>query len=131
MKKLILVTQLMCLAVFSACSIETSIEPHSHRSKLLVNVQGNNSNGTISEGGYLTIEIIGEDYDGISSIDLRILAIGIDQEFVNYSSNEHWEINQTFDIDEIYPDEPREIYVTLTDDEGNLYPRTLRLRVDE
>lgn len=132
MKKIIIVINLVvCLTLFSACTLEASFEPGGYKSKLSVRVDGNNDNGSISEGGYLSLKIIGEDYDGISHIDLRIPAINIDQEFTNYSNNEHWEINQTFNVDTIDFSVSREIYVTLTDNDGDIYSRTFRLKVEE
>ncbi|MEX0273096.1 MAG: hypothetical protein AB3N16_01825 [Flavobacteriaceae bacterium] len=131
MKKSIVTAYLVSLALLGACTIETSFGSEGYNSKLSVRVNGNHKDGSISEGGYLTLKIIGEDYDGISSIDVLIPAIGVDQEFVNNSRNERWEINQTFQVDTIYADVSREIHVTLTDTDGDIYTKTLRLKVHE
>lgn len=77
------------------------------------------------------MRVVGEDRDGISKIWLRIPSINVDQEFTNHSNNEHWEINQTFNIDTINFDLPKEIYVTLVDTDGFEYSRTVGLRVNE
>lgn len=131
MKKISIALNLVCLVLLNGCTLEASFEPGGYRSKLSVKATGNNNDGSISEGGYLTLKIIGEDYDGISHIDLRIPAINIDQEFTNYSNNEHWEINQTFNVDTIDFNAPEEIYVTLTDDDGAVHSRTFRLKIQE
>lgn len=132
MRKIFFVALLIgCLGIQNSCTLEASFEPGGYRSKLSIKAIGNNSDGSISEGGYLAVRVVGEDRDGISKIWLRIPSINVDQEFTNHSNNEHWEINQTFNIDTINFDLPKEIYVTLVDTDGFEYSRTVGLRVNE
>ena len=131
MKQIIIALNFVCLVILSGCTLEASFEPEGYRSKLSVSATGNNIDGSISTGGYLTIQIVGEDDDGISQIRLRIPSINVDQEFTSHATNEHWEINQTFDITSIDFDAPRVIYVTLVDNDGSEYSRTISLKVDE
>ncbi|WP_350287406.1 hypothetical protein [uncultured Croceitalea sp.] len=132
MKKTILAASLLiCLCFQGSCTLEASFESGGYRSKLAINAIGNNSDGSISTGGYLNIEIIGEDYDGISQIELRIPSINVDQTFFNQSDDTRWQINQTFTVDTIDFDAPRRIYVMLIDNDGSEYSRTISLRVNE
>ncbi|SNZ01786.1 hypothetical protein [Flagellimonas pacifica] len=131
MKKIVAAFSLLgCLVLPTACTLEASFESDGYRSRLSVNTNGNNPDGSISLGGYLTIKIVGEDHDGISHIDVRIPTINVDQEFVNVSNNERWEINQTFNIDTINYDAPHKIYVTLTDKDGVEHSRAFNLKIE-
>ena len=134
MKKIVFaLLPLGCMLIQSSCTLEVSFDSEGHGSKILVNAIGNNNDGSISVGGYLAIRIVGEDHDGISQIRLRIPSIKIDQEFINHDHNndERWEINQTFNIDSIDFDAPREIQVTLIDNNGSEYSRTIGLKIYE
>lgn len=134
MKKIVFaLLPLGCMFIQSSCTLEVSFDSQEHESKISVHAIGNNSDGSISEGGYLAIRIVGEDYDGISKIRLRIPSIKVDQEFVNHNHNndERWEINQTFTIDSIDFNARKEIQVTLIDNDGSEYSRTINLSVNE
>lgn len=132
MKKIVFTTLLLgSLCIQNSCTLEASFEPGGYSGKLSISATSNNSDGSISTGGYLTIRIVGEDYDGISQIELRIPSINVDQEFTNYANNERWEINQTFHIEAIDFDSPRKIYVTLIDIDGSKYSRTISLKVND
>jgi hypothetical protein len=122
-----------CMFVQSSCTLDLSFDSEVYESKISINADGNNSDGSISKGGYLATRIIGEDYDGISQIRLQIPALKIDQVYTNYSHNndERWEINQTFNIDDIDFDARREIRVTLIDNHGSEYSRAISLKVNE
>lgn len=122
-----------CMFIQSSCTLEMSFDPEGYKSKIFVNAIGNNSDGSISAGGYLAIRIVGEDYDGISQIRLRIPSIKVDQWFTNHNhdNDERWEINQTFNIDNIDFDAQREIQVILIDNNGSEYSKTISLKVNE
>jgi len=131
MKKTGIVTSIILLVFVVGCTLEASFEPDSHKSNLSLRANGNNPDGSISEGGHISIKIIGEDYDGISNIILRIPALQIEQEFRDYSNNDYWEINQTFSIGTIDFDAPRRIYITLVDEAGEEYSRVYTLNISE
>ncbi|MEO1486324.1 MAG: hypothetical protein AAFU57_11270 [Bacteroidota bacterium] len=101
-----------------------------YTSKLEVVVRGSNSDGSVSKGGYVLLEIDGEDPKGIASFRIRIPSFYIHQELKSVGKKKRWKIHQTFTVDAIDREATPEIYLTLKNTNGNvltkIYPLTIK-----
>ncbi|MEL6484988.1 MAG: hypothetical protein AAFP96_09100, partial [Bacteroidota bacterium] len=61
-----------------------------YTSKLEVVVRGSNSDGSVSKGGYVLLEIDGEDPKGIASFRIRIPSFYIHQELKSVGKKKRW-----------------------------------------
>lgn len=126
MKKYIFFLSLFISVVSVSCSLSLDIDGADSEGRLVMEVQGSNSDGSVSEGGYLDLKVSASDADGIQSLRIEIPALGIDF-FTSMNPNKvDQEINQTFYAEVIDWNQPNVIWVTLTDDNQNSYSKTIR-----
>ena len=113
------------LLFFNSCSLTVDVDEEDERGRIAVSALGNNSNGSVSIGGYLDLEVRVFDRDGVASVRIEIPAINVDFLTQINSSESTQKINQTFNVNEVDSNESKTIFVTLTDKEGNSYTKTI------
>ena len=113
------------LLFFNSCSLTVDVDEEDERGRIAVSALGNNSNGSVSIGGYLDLEVRVFDRDGVASVRIEIPAINVDFLTQINSSESTQKINQTFTVNEVDSNESKTIFVTLTDKEGNSYTKTI------
>ena len=114
----------------SSCSLTLDIDGDDEPARLSVSAKGNNSDGSVSEGGYLDLDVTAADQDGISSIRIEIPALNVDFLTNSNSRLPDQKISQTFNVNEIDLNEPNTVFVTLIDEEGNSYTKTVAFVID-
>lgn len=127
MKQLILTFSIFAI-LLTSCSIDVDLDET--QGYIYANATGDNTNGNVSNNGYLDLDIVGEDDDGITYISIEIPALNIDVIIDNNSSNNRWEISQTFNANEDVIAGVYNIYITLKDNSGNEYSKTVLFTVD-
>lgn len=120
---------MLFLAVLTrACSVDVKINEDT-QGVINITTKGNNPDGTVSQNGYLEINVDGKDADGIKSISIEIPSLNIDFIIDKYSGDEHWKIKQTFNVVNSVDTGVYSIYVILKDKDGNEYSKTVTFRV--
>lgn len=115
--------------VFGSCSLTVDVDDQDELGRITASVLGDNSDGSVSVGGYLDVEVNVFDRDGIASIQIEIPALNIDVLINSDSYESSQKINQTFSINEVDSNESRIIWVTLTDKDNNRYTKTIAFAV--
>ncbi len=117
------------LFFLNACSLTVDIDDEDEQGKITANAIGSNSDGTLSLGGNLDVEISVFDRDGIASIQIEIPALNIDVLINSDTSVSSQKVYQSFTINEIDSNVSKIIYVTLTDNDNNSYTKTIAFAV--
>lgn len=129
MKNLKHLLALFILVLITSCSLTVDVDDEDELAKISATAIGNNRDGTVSEGGFIDLEIDIFDRDGVQSVRIEIPAINIDfSTNISKRSNEQ-NIRQSFNVDEIDNAAPKLIYLTITDYDGNVYDRSLNFSV--
>lgn len=109
---------------------ELASDDYAYTSKLTLEVKGDNADGSVSKGGYVQLEIDGEDPRGIDSFRIRIPSLHIHQELKSVGKKKRWKVRQTFTVDILNLEATPEIYLTLKNTDGNvltkIYPLTIK-----
>ncbi|MEL7269355.1 MAG: hypothetical protein AAGL34_07275 [Bacteroidota bacterium] len=122
---------LLALGTGHPKSINPINNSDAYTSKLKVAVKGSNADGSISKGGYVVLEIDGEDAKGIASFRIRIPSFYIHQEIKSVGKKKRWKIHQTFTVDAIDGEATPEIYLTLKNTDGNVLTKIYPLTIQE
>ncbi|MFK7813708.1 MAG: hypothetical protein AB8B59_14535 [Maribacter sp.] len=129
MKNLKHLLQLFALILITSCSLTVDVDNEDELAKISASAVGNNRDGTVSEGGFIDLEVDIFDRDGVQSVRIEIPALNIDfSTNISNRSNKH-NIRQSFNVDEIDNAAPKLIYLTITDYDGNVYDRALNFSV--
>ncbi len=129
MKKMKISGIMGLLILLSSCSLTVDLDDQDEVGSISATVLGDNSDGSVSLGGYLDLEISAFDRDGIASIRVEIPALNIDYLTNSNASLYDQKISQTFVVNEIDSNESAIVYLTLTDKEGYRYTRTIAFTI--
>ena len=108
-----------------SCSLTVDVDDEDELGKISANAIGDNSDGTVSEDGYLDLEVDVFDRDGIGSIRIEIPALNVNFLTTINSFKSSQKVNQTFEVNNIDMTQPKTIFVTLIDNDGNSYTKNL------
>lgn len=129
MKNLKHLLPLFVLLLITSCSLTVDVDDEDELAKISATAIGNNRDGTVSEGGFIDLEIDIFDRDGVQSVRIEIPAINIDFSSEIRNRNNEQKIRQSFNVDQIDSSALKFIYLTITDYDGNIYDRTLSYSV--
>lgn len=125
MKTFKILFALLGFTFLTACSITVDTDDEDELGRITANAIGNNTDGTLSDDGTLDVEVVVFDRDGIASVRIEVQALQIDF-LTTINSNENTQkINQTFTNVSINETQTKIILITLTDNEGNSYTKTV------
>lgn len=125
MKTIKILTLVSLLFAFNSCSLTVDIDDLDELGRINASATGDNSDGSVSVGGYLEVEVSVFDRDGISTIQIEIPAINIDFLTSIKTSEYTGKITQSFNVNEIDANKSKTIFITLTDKDGNRYTKTI------
>lgn len=122
LKQLVPVVIIFC---FISCSLTVDVDDEDELGRITASAKGSNSDGTVSEAGYLDLEVNAFDRDGIASIRIEIPALNVNFLTTINAAESTQKINQTFNVVAIDSSQSKTIFVTLVDNDGNSYTKTL------
>jgi len=125
MKTIKILSLVSVLFLFFSCSLTVDVDDEDEFGRITASAIGDNSDGSVSLGGYLDLEVSVFDRDGIASIRIEIPSINVDFLTNINSSASTQSISQAFNVSEIDSSETKTIFVTLTDKDGNRYTKTI------
>jgi len=125
MKTIKILTLVSLLFAFNSCSLTVDVDDLDELGRINASATGDNSDGSVSVGGYLEVEVSVFDRDGISTIQIEIPAINVDILTSMNTSEYTGKITQSFNVNEIDASKSKTIFITLTDKDGNRYTKTI------
>ena len=116
---------LIGLLFFTSCSLTVDVDDEDELARISASAIGDNPNGTVSEDGYLDVTVNAFDRDGIASIRIEIPAINVNFLTTTSAYKSTQSIEQTYEINELNTSIAKTIEVTVIDNEGNAYNKSL------
>lgn len=129
MKRLKFLTSLFFLSIMFSCSVTIDNDDEDELGRITASAKGDNPDGTVSDMGFIDLEVTVFDRDGIATVRIEVPAVNVDFVTAVSSFETTQKISQTFNVGIIDSSISKTILVTLMDNDGNTYSKTLAFAI--